>query len=155
MFILQNGKNIQNYAPWFYEEPCSVEKHVQEDKKNKRWTELNGSETTWVLRMSGPERALDSAQWGSEYLTSCLWLLWSALTCSNPVDPRFQALFFRLDNKVFKIDFFLLFCSNFNTFLVVKYGRFRWFLYSGRCFHKGVTSHEVSKTHLAGLAHLR
>jgi len=36
-----------------------------------------------------PERALDSAQWGSEYLTSCLWLLWSALTCSNPVDPRF------------------------------------------------------------------
>jgi hypothetical protein len=25
-----------NHAVWFYAEPCGVEKHVQEDKKNKR-----------------------------------------------------------------------------------------------------------------------
>jgi len=35
---LQNEKN----APWFYAEPCRAEKHVQEYKKNRSRTELNG-----------------------------------------------------------------------------------------------------------------
>jgi len=35
---LQNEKN----AAWFYAEPCRAEKHVQEDKKNRSQTELNG-----------------------------------------------------------------------------------------------------------------
>jgi len=35
---LQNEKN----AAWFYAEPCRAEKHVQEDKKNRSWKELEG-----------------------------------------------------------------------------------------------------------------
>jgi hypothetical protein len=27
---------------WFYAEPCRAEKYVQEDKRNMRWTELDG-----------------------------------------------------------------------------------------------------------------
>jgi len=29
-------------AAWFYAEPRRAEKHVQEDKRNMHWTELEG-----------------------------------------------------------------------------------------------------------------
>jgi hypothetical protein len=33
---------MSNCAAWFYAEPCRAEKHVQEDKRNMHWTELEG-----------------------------------------------------------------------------------------------------------------
>jgi hypothetical protein len=33
---------MQNRAAWFYAETGRAQKHMQEDKKKKRWTELNG-----------------------------------------------------------------------------------------------------------------
>jgi hypothetical protein len=33
---------MQNRAAWFYAETGRAQKHMQEDKKNKRCTELNG-----------------------------------------------------------------------------------------------------------------
>ncbi len=35
-------KNMLNRAAWFYAEPSRAEKHVQEDKRNMRQTELDG-----------------------------------------------------------------------------------------------------------------
>jgi hypothetical protein len=34
---------MSKHAVWFYVEPCKAEKHVQEDKKNKVRTELDGA----------------------------------------------------------------------------------------------------------------
>ncbi len=54
-FFLQNEKNALNHAVWFYAEPCMAYRHVQEEKKNKRRTELVRPHHSCQFEIMGPD----------------------------------------------------------------------------------------------------